>query len=151
VSLSSELREYAELPDRYAPIPPRSSVTRFDDGRVCVLQGASWASVTAVSVEEDAVADLVAQVRALVAPEKKTTWWLGPSTRPADLPVRLLAEGLTVPPDGVASVRALALTQEPPQPPSAIDVRTVDTFEDFCDARRCSGTLSRSPRNGGSS
>ena len=136
MSASRELREYAELPDRYAPVPAGSSVTRFDDGRVSVLQGASWASVSAVSVDEDAVGDLVAEVRELVSPTKKATWWLGPSSRPADLVERLREHGLTVPDDGVAAVRALALTKEPPRPTGAIEVRTVVTFEDFAESRQ---------------
>jgi hypothetical protein len=40
--ISPELREYAETPDRFAPIPRDSSITRFDDGRICVIQGVNW-------------------------------------------------------------------------------------------------------------
>jgi hypothetical protein len=133
--ISGELREYAELPDRFARVPTGSSVTRHDDGRVCVIQGATWASVTGVSVAEEEVGPLVAQVRELVPSTKLCTWWLGPSTRPADLPARLLSHGLTEPRDRVPVVRALALAGEPPKPASGIDVHAVETFEDFVEAR----------------
>ena len=48
--LTAELREYAETPDRFAPVPEGSSVTRHDDGRVCFIQGTTWGSVSAVRV-----------------------------------------------------------------------------------------------------
>jgi predicted N-acetyltransferase YhbS len=135
VNISRELREYAETPDRYASVAPGSSVSRFDDGRVCVIQGPSWASVSAVEVGEDEVASLVAQVHELVAPEKHCTWWLGPSVRPADLADRLLAHGFTSPRDHVGLVKALALVDPPAATPEAIQVRQIETLEDFVAAR----------------
>jgi hypothetical protein len=36
MTVSHEVREYAESPDRYATIVEGSSVSRYDDGRVCV-------------------------------------------------------------------------------------------------------------------
>ena len=51
MTITRELREYAETPDRYAPVIEGSSVTRFDDGRVCVIQGPTWASVSAPNVD----------------------------------------------------------------------------------------------------
>jgi len=133
--ISAELREYAELPDRFAPIPEESSVGRFDDGRVCVIQGASWASVSAVQVDDDAVDGLVDQVHELVAADKQCTWWLGPSSAPPDLGDRLRAHGLADPHDGVTAVIALALTGEPPAPAGNIDTHVVETFEEFAETR----------------
>ena len=51
--ITDELREYAETPDRFAPIPEGSSVTRFDDGRICVIQGTTWAGVSAPRFREE--------------------------------------------------------------------------------------------------
>jgi hypothetical protein len=130
VTLARELLEYAETPDRYAIVPPGASVSRFDDGRVCVIQGAS---VTGVSVGDDEVGGLVAQVHELVSPEKHTTWWLGPSVRPAGLPDLLLEHGLRV--SEVPLVKALALVDEPPAAPAAVEVRRVTSFEDFVASR----------------
>ncbi|MDP9284473.1 MAG: GNAT family N-acetyltransferase [Actinomycetota bacterium] len=43
------------MPDRFAPVVAGSSVSRFDDGRICVLQGPTWASVSAPNVAEEEV------------------------------------------------------------------------------------------------
>src|SRR5665213_490398 len=82
MELTRELREYAETPDRYATVIEGASVSRFDDGRVCVIQGATWASVSAPNVAADEVEALLAETRALIAREKITTWWIGPSAQP---------------------------------------------------------------------
>ena len=47
--LTPEIREYAEQPDRFAPVPEGSSVTRHDDGRFCFIQGTEWGSVSCVN------------------------------------------------------------------------------------------------------
>jgi hypothetical protein len=132
-SLSASLREYAEEPDRFGAIPEGSSVSRFDDGRVCIVQGATWASVSAVHVAVDEVGALVAQVHELVSAEKRCTWWLAPSVRPADLPERLLEHGLVT--ADVPTVHALALDRPPPPIPVGVEVREVRTFEEFVASR----------------
>lgn len=133
LSLSAEILEYAETPDRFVQVVDGSSVSRFDDGRVCVLQGPTWASVAGIQVAEEDVSELVAQVRRLIPPHKPCTWWLGPSVRPADLAERLLEHGFEVP--KVPLVKALVLVDEPPSIPPSIDVRRITTFEEFTAAR----------------
>jgi hypothetical protein len=135
VILPDELREYAETPDRFAPVPAGSSVSRFDDGRVCVIQGATWASVCGVDVGDDEVAGIVELVRDLVAPGKLCTWWLGPSVRPPDLVEQLLALGLCTPRDRVGRVKALALVEPPAETPEGIEVHRVETFEEYVASR----------------
>jgi hypothetical protein len=130
--ISPELREYAELPDRFAE---GSSVSKYDDGRVCVIQGVTWASVSAVKVGADEVGALVADVRELVSADKLCTWWLGPSSEPRDLVEQLRDVGLTPPRDRVTRVIALVLTAEPEAPSEGIHVRQVDSFEDFVASR----------------
>lgn len=131
--LSDEVLEYAETPDRFALVADGGSISRFDDGRVCIMQGATWASVTAVDIGPDEVEALVAQVHDLVEPGKHCTWWLGPSVRPADLPQRLLEHGLTV--SDVPLVKSLALVDPPPPISAGIEVRRITTFEDYVAAR----------------
>jgi hypothetical protein len=133
--MNSSLREYAETPDRFTQLPEGVSVSRFDDGRVCVLQGTTWASVSGVTVGDDDVAALVEQVRELVPAGKPCSWWFGPSSRPSNLRERLLAQGLAFPENGVDLVKTLVLTDEPPAIPSEIDVRRIETLEDFLVAR----------------
>jgi hypothetical protein len=135
VNITSELREYAETPDRYAPIVEGSSVSRFDDGRVCVIQGQTWASVSAPNVAGDEVEALLAETRALIPAEKLTTWWISPSARPLDVVSRLEALGLQEPHDGVSHLVSLVRTEEPEAIPAGIEVRRVETYDDFAAAR----------------
>jgi predicted N-acetyltransferase YhbS len=132
--LTAELREYAETPDRFAPVPPGSSVTRHDDGRFCFIQGADWGSVSAVRVGADEVEALVGEVRAL-ARTRNYVWWIGPSSRPPDLVDRLQALGFVVPTDRVGTLHAVALTEEPDATAPGIDVTRVTTYDDFVAAR----------------
>src|SRR2546423_4342896 len=133
--LTTEIREYAETPDRFAPIPAGSSVTRYDDGRVCFIQGDDWGSVSAVSVAADEVEALVEQVRGL-ARQRNYVWWIGPSTQPADLVERLQSLGFGEPTDRVGMLRALALTTEPAVTSPDIEVHRIETYEEFAAARR---------------
>lgn len=131
--MNSSLRAYAETPDRFAVVPDGASVSRYDDGRVCIVHGPTWASVSGVRVSDDEVGALVAHVRALVGPEKRCTWWLAPSVRPSDLHDRLLEHGLDV--ADVPFVHALALDRPPPPIPDGVEVREVMSFEDFLASR----------------
>src|SRR4051812_3413508 len=133
--ITPELREYAELPDRFAPMPAGSSVSRFDDGRICIIQGPNWASVTAPLVEADEVEALLATTREIVPRGKFVSWWIGPSARPADIVARLRAAGLGDPADGVGLVIALVLTSAPAPMPDGVDVRRIETYDDFVAAR----------------
>ena len=144
--LTPETLEYAETPDRFATVIAGSSVSRFDDGQVCVIQGPTWASVSSVHVAEDEIEALVAQAHELVAPGKKCTWWLGPSVRPTDLPERLLEHGLTT--ADVPLVKALALVDEPPRIPDEIDVHRIASFEDFIAARDVQWEAFSTPEDG---
>jgi len=67
-------------------------VTRYDDGRVCFIQGTEWGSVSCVNVEPGELEQLVEQMRGL-ARTRNYVWWVGPSSRPPDLPDRLRALG----------------------------------------------------------
>jgi GNAT superfamily N-acetyltransferase len=138
--IAPELREYAETPDRFACVPPGASVTRHDDGRVCVLQGPDWASVSAPNVDRDEVAALRAEVRALIPPGAQCVWWIGPSARPRDIAERLRSLGLREPRDRVGELRALVLTAAPADLPPGVDVRVIEHYEDFVAAREVQWT-----------
>jgi len=133
--VSPELREYAETPDRFAPVAPGSSVTRYDDGRVCVFQGPSWASVSAPNVGPDEVGTLLARTRELITPGKIVTWWIGPSARPPDVVERLRAAGLVDPADRVTRAIGLMLTEQPADIPPGATVKRIETFDEFVAAR----------------
>jgi hypothetical protein len=131
--ISDELREYAETPDRFAPVPD-GSVTRFDDGRVCIIQGTIWASISGLRCAEHELDDVIALVHERVAADKRQTWWIGPSARPEKLIELLEARGFQPADDG-PECRAMALTTQPPESAPGIEVRRVESFDDFTAAR----------------
>jgi len=132
--LKRDLREYVETPDRFSHVIAGSSVERFADDRVCIIQGPTWASVSGVRVGPEEVEGLLAEVRSRIPADKDVVWWVGPSARPVDLAERLHALGLSEPRDRVAWLRALVLTQEPASP-TDIEVSRIETLEQF-DASR---------------
>jgi hypothetical protein len=132
--ISDELREYALTPDRFAPIPEGSSVTRFDDGRICVIQGTVWAGVSAMNFDEDELDAVIELVHELIPPEKPQTWWVGPEVRPANLVDLLTARGFAPTANG-PELRAMVLTTAPPALTEEIDVRRIETYEDYVASR----------------
>ena len=143
--LTPAIREYAETPDRFAPVPHGSSITRHDDGRICFIQGADWGSVSAPHVAADEVEALVDEVRGL-ARQRNYVWWIGPSAEPSDLVERLRALGFVDPTDQVGTLRAVALTDEPAVTSRDIEVRRVKTFREFAAARRLQWDVFEVPR-----
>jgi hypothetical protein len=128
--ISDELLEYALTPDRFSPIPEGSSVTRFDDGRICVIQGTTWAGVSAPRFREEELDEVIALVHELIPAEKRQTWWISPSAQPENIVELLRARGFLPASDG-PECRAMVLTSAPPESALGIDVRRVETFEDF--------------------
>lgn len=125
--LTRELREFAQVPDRYTWVGP--DIERSIDDRAGIIQGAVWAGVFGIRVGHGEVESLVAEVRERVPPEKDLAWWIDPDAEPGDLRDQLIALGLEVPETG-HTLHALACAAEPPTIPG-IDVTRVETFEDF--------------------
>lgn len=123
---SSALRAFAEAPDRYTVLS--HDVERYADDRVCITQGLTWAAVS--DIHTDDVKALVAETRERVAADKHPVWWIGPSSEPADLHEQLVALGFRDPADRATWLHAMASETAPPDPPD-IDVRRVETFEDY--------------------
>jgi hypothetical protein len=132
--IDAELLEYAETPDRFAPIPEASSVTRFDDGRICIVQGATWAGISGLRVRESELDGVIARVHELVPADKRQAWWIGPSTQPANIVELLQARGFRPAEDG-SELRAMVLTAPPPEPAPGVAVHRVETFEDYVVSR----------------
>lgn len=132
--IDAALREYAETPDRFAPVHAGSSVTRFADERICVIQGATWAGISGVRVHESELDELIGFVRELVPAHKRQAWWIGPSAQPEGIVELLEARGFRPAADG-PECRAMALTSPPPETPPEIEVRRVETYDDFVASR----------------
>ncbi len=128
-SVPDPLREFALVPDRYTRFA--ADVTRHDDGRVCVLQGTTWAAISGIRVATDEVEALLAEVRALVPAEKHQTWWIDPDATPRDVYERLMTFGLERPDDRGDVVHALLCTEPPPAGPADVTVRRVEAFADY--------------------
>jgi hypothetical protein len=110
-------------------------VRRFADERVCILQAPTWASVSGVRVGESEVEELLDEVRRRVPADKEAMWWIGPGAQPPALHERLLELGLRPPRDRGTPVHGLVLVEEPAAPAEDIDVRVIDTLEQFAAAR----------------
>jgi acetyltransferase (GNAT) family protein len=144
--ITDELREYAETPDRFAPISEGSSVTRFADKRICVIQGPTWAGISGVRAREDELDELIAFVHELVPAEKRQAWWLGPSAQPENIIELLEARGFQPSKDG-PECRAMALTSAPPETPAGIEVRRVASFDDFVTSREVQWDAFKTPED----
>ncbi len=129
--LTAELREFAESPDRYVDVAGDGLVTRHDDGRICIVQGPTFASVCAPNVAGGEVGTLLAEVRAIADVAKRPSWWIGPSARPEGIVDELKTLGLSEPEDRVPLVHALAADREPPPFRPGVDARRVETLDDF--------------------
>jgi GNAT superfamily N-acetyltransferase len=133
--IDPDLVEYAETPDRFAPIAHGSSVSRFDDGRICIVQGPVWAGISGLRLDESELDEVIALVHELVPADKHQVWWIGPSARPENIVELLKARGFEPAQDG-PEVRAMVLTAAPPRPTEGIEVRRIETFEDFAASRQ---------------
>jgi len=131
VPFSPELREFAETPGPFLEVAPGGIIDRHTDGRVCITQGPTFAFVTAPRVDEGEVAELLAEVRERVSPDKNVEWFIGPSARPAGIVGELKALGVRDPRDGTRLLHALALDSPPLDPPPGIEARELETFEEY--------------------
>jgi hypothetical protein len=134
--ITPELREYALTPDRFTTIAEGSSVKRYDDGRICVLRGNIWASISAPRFEEHELDDVIAHVHALVPADMHQVWWISDAARPSNLPDLLRARGFTETQEGAHELRAVVLTSEPDPVPPGVEVRRIETYDDFLAARQ---------------
>jgi hypothetical protein len=144
-SVPDALREFALVPDRYTRLG--GDATRSDDGRICVVQGNTWAAISGLRLGPDEVEAALGEVRALVPAEKTQTWWLDADATPADLDERLVALGLQRPADGGDVVHALVCTDEPATGPAGVSVRTVETFDEHLAATELQWELFETPRD----
>jgi L-amino acid N-acyltransferase YncA len=131
VPVSAELREFAESPDRYVDVVDDGLVSRYDDGRICIVQGPTFASVCAPKVGDGEVEQLLADVRAIADVSKRPSWWIGPSAQPSDIVERLKELGVDEPEDRVPLVHALAVAAEPAGFGRDVEARVVETFDDY--------------------
>jgi hypothetical protein len=130
--MPTELELLAESPNTRMPLGPGEELVQTD--RFALWLGRStqpgWTVVQQVRAEPATVADVLAEVRAVVRDRGRqtATWEIGNlSCRPPDLADRLLE---LVPDDEPFAV-GMALTERPPDPPPGVTARPVETFEEY--------------------
>ena len=127
------LREIAEYPNSFGPLGPAD--VRIDTGRytLCMGAGPTWNTVQRQRFGVGELDDVLAEVRLLLRERgrTKTQWEVG-SSAPDGIVEALLARGIV--PDREPYAVALVLTREPPQPPSGLVARRVETFEEYAAA-----------------
>jgi hypothetical protein len=123
------LRAFAEDPN---PFLPRAAGTRgVDDPRYHAVVGPDgrWVSASRLRLPDEGVDDAVAQIRALApAPVE---WSIGASATPADLPERLRALGCVDPGPPLEPHVAALLIEHAPAAADGVEVRRVETYEDY--------------------
>jgi hypothetical protein len=95
-----------------------------------------WAAVEGIRLGEDDVAAAVAEVRARLAGTESriVSWWVSERSTPADLEARLIDAGLTQIEDDYL-IDGLVATSPPVAGPSGIEVRPVESLDEFVEAR----------------
>jgi hypothetical protein len=131
MSLSAELKEFAESPDRFVDVAGDGLVRRYDDGRICVVEGPTFVSVCAPNVGDGEVEQLLTDVRRISDVAKRPSWWIGPSARPTGIVGQLKELGVREPEDRVPLVHALAVANEPVGFRTDVEARMVESFDDF--------------------
>jgi GNAT superfamily N-acetyltransferase len=134
----SSLEELAEDIETLLPVP--ADVVRVDEPDCVLLHQPGFSfppagSVFRVRFALDAVEERVTAIRAWFAAHERPefVWWIGTSATPADVQARLLAGGAE-PYGDDPTVTSMVSTEEPPSV-DGIDVRRVETLEDFRVAR----------------
>lgn len=125
--------EFAETPSRFFDVPPGISVEKYADERVCIMQGPTWATISAVRTSTKELPELVADVRERVPADREPTWHFGPSTRPRNAYGELKRCGFRLPRNRQSTLIALALTEEPERP-EGVEVIRIESFEHFAAA-----------------
>ncbi len=148
---SSLLRSFAEDPGSFGAITPASGYERILNERYCLFLGpfASFTSISRLRLDPEQVPETIAEIRELVTARghREAAWAVGSSATPGDLVDRLRVHGF-VPadrPGWEAHVSSMVLTSEPPRGPGSVDVRRVETLEEYRLANRISGTAFGEP------
>jgi ribosomal protein S18 acetylase RimI-like enzyme len=143
-ALPAPLREAALFPEFDLPLPPAGHpyrIRQFDGYQLGYTKGSSYAMVCVRRTAEGKAADVVAEVRSLLAVEgfERAAWVVSEAAEPAGLAERLLDQGL-VPWEREAEgfeprYRNMLLTREPEAPESVV-ARHVETVDEFVAAAR---------------
>ncbi|MDX6513754.1 MAG: hypothetical protein QOE36_3258, partial [Gaiellaceae bacterium] len=129
--------ELAENANSYTPVGPAE--IRIETSRYILWIGPgkapSWNVAQRLRLKAEEIEATVEEVHGLLRERDRDacTWEIGSSATPGDLRERLLALGMK--PDAEPYAVAMLLDTEPPPVPPGIEVRPIETFEDYVAAR----------------
>jgi hypothetical protein len=130
-TLTPELAAFAEDPDLFIEVTDDGVISKEERFCLSISPNRVWGNVSRLRLRPEEVEETVAEIRARTEGVGTVTWSVGSSATPADLPERLRALGLGDPePPLDPVVAALALAVEPPAV-DGVEVRTVESFDDF--------------------
>jgi hypothetical protein len=128
--VNAELREFAEDPASFLPLAADAELIAND--RYCAVVSPRGVDASRLRLEPDEVEPTVGEIRSLAPPGVGVSWLVGGSATPSDLPERLRALGCRDPePPDEPHVSALAIDHAPPAGPDDVEVRPIETFDDF--------------------
>jgi hypothetical protein len=128
--VNPELLEFAEDPAPH--LPAVADAELVVDDRFCAVVSPRGVDVSRLRLRANQVEPTVAEIRALAPPGVRVSWLVGASATPPDLPERLRALGCRDPePPDEPHVAALAIDHAPPPGPPDVEVRRIETFDDF--------------------
>jgi GNAT superfamily N-acetyltransferase len=140
---SDEIRRFAEEPDHDLPEPwlpgRRLKLPTFTIG---LSPSLDLSYVWRVRTTTETLGATLAEVRGIVRDNgyRACAWFVGPSSRPADLGTLLAAQGFVPAPAPLfePSLTAMALTVPPPAPPPdpGVEARIVRSFDEYVRAFR---------------
>jgi hypothetical protein len=125
------LREIAEYPNSFGPVPAGGERIQTDRFTLCMGVGSTWNTVQRHRFRAEDVDDVRAEVHALLRARGRgsTQWEVGSAAEPANLVDLLLERGVVRDRDPYAV--ALVLSTEPRPGPSDAVARRVETFAEY--------------------
>jgi GNAT superfamily N-acetyltransferase len=125
------LREAAEYPNSFVTLGLDEERIETDRYTLCMSSGKRWNSVQRQHFAAEEVDEVLNEVRALLRKRGRpsTQWEIGSRARPENLVELLLARGLVRDKEPMAI--ALAMSREPPAPPSHLVARRVETEDEY--------------------
>jgi hypothetical protein len=129
----SELVDFAEAMGPFLEPAPGRLLRVTDAYAVSAEVGHTWAQVERLRLREDEVASAIEDVEGFMheSGTERASWWLTERSTPTE--DAFLAAGLQRHEDYLHA--AMVLTEEPP-PVEGVEVRRVETLEEFAESRR---------------
>jgi GNAT superfamily N-acetyltransferase len=129
--------ELAENPNTHTPLGPNTE--RIVAERYVLWMGRmeSWNVAQRFAMPHEEIDEVIEEVRGLLRERGRTScaWEIGSHATPADLPEQLLARGFTDDEHTPLAI-GMALTEEPAAAPEGIQVKVVETDEEYWESER---------------